>query len=64
MTFAGLIVVIVQIYLQRTSPFSLLSANHLQSWSGSAENPLPAHTGQVEEEDGEGESLNKNHFHF
>lgn len=36
---------------------SLLSANHLQGWSRSAENPLPAHTGQTEEEDSEGESL-------
>ncbi len=36
---------------------SLLSTNHLQGWRRSAENPLPAHTGQTEEEDSEGESL-------
>lgn len=36
---------------------SLLSANHLQGWSRPAENPLPADTGQTQEEDSEGESL-------
>lgn len=38
------------------SPASLLSANHLQGWSRPAEKPLPAYTGQTEEEDHKGES--------
>lgn len=35
---------------------SVLSANHLQSWSRPAESPLPAHAGQAEEEDRQGGS--------
>lgn len=47
----------VQNIFSVVSVSSLLSANHLQGWSRPAENPLPAHTGQTEEEDSEGESL-------
>lgn len=36
---------------------SLFSANHMEGRSRPAEKPLPAHAGQIEEEDGEGESL-------